>query len=188
MPFLTDKDLRSIGFKCYGKNVLISDKASFYNPSKISIGSNVRIDDFCVLSAGYGGIFINDNVHIAVYSSIIGDGVVKVDDFANISSRVSIYSSNDDYTGLSLTNPTVPKKFKNLNIDNVYIGRHVIIGSGSVVLPGVSIKEGSAVGALSLVNKSIDKWVIASGVPAKRIKERKKDLLLLEKKYKNEKK
>ncbi|MFS6538276.1 acyltransferase [Idiomarina loihiensis] len=187
MAFLTEVELTKLGFSGLGSNVLISNKASIYNPANISIGSNVRIDDFCVLSAGVGGIEIGSNIHIAVFSSIIGVGRVTLSDFCNISSRVSIYSSNDDYSGTSMTNPTIPDEYKNVTVADVYIGRHVIIGSGSVILPGVMIGHGSAVGALSLVNKDCEENKIYSGVPAKYLKEREKDFLKLEKEFLNKK-
>ena len=92
-----------------------------------------------------------------------------------------IYSASDDYSGQVLTNPTVPKKYLNVTEKAVNIGRHVIIGSGSIVLPGVSIGEGSSVGALSVVTKSLDTWGVYVGSPVKRLKDRKKDLLQQEK-------
>ena len=70
--FLTKKQIDKIGFKSIGDDVLISDKASIYNPSDIEIGSNVRVDDFCIISAGNGGIKIGSNIHIAIFSSLIG--------------------------------------------------------------------------------------------------------------------
>ena len=54
MGFYTREQLEKIGFKSIGENVLISDKTSIYSPQNISIGNNVRIDDYCVLSAGGG--------------------------------------------------------------------------------------------------------------------------------------
>lgn len=181
MAFLSRLEIEKIGFKSIGENVLISDKASIHNPSRISIGSNVRIDDFCVLSAGVGGINIESYVHIAVFSSLIGAGNIKLRSFSNLSSRVSVFSSNDDYSGESLTNPMVPKEFKNVEILDVVIGRHVIIGSGSVILPGVVLQDGAAIGALSLINKNCEAFSVYSGVPAKKIKDRSKNILKLEK-------
>lgn len=70
MTMLDRASVESMGFASVGRNVVISDKVSFYNCANISIGNNVRIDDFCVLSAGEGGIVIGNNVHIAVYSSL----------------------------------------------------------------------------------------------------------------------
>lgn len=94
---------------------------------------------------------------------------------------MTIYSGSDDYSGKSLTNPTVPKEFLNVTVKPVSIGRHVIIGAGSVVLPGVTIGEGASVGALSLVTKSLEEWGVYMGAPAKRLKRRRMELLEQEK-------
>ena len=180
MKMLSRKCLQQMGFGCFGENVQISEHATFYNPSRIFLGSNVRIDDFCVLSAGEGGIYIGDYVHIAVYTLLIGAARITLSDFCNISSRNSIYSSNDDYSGGTLTNPTVPSRYKSVRHANVFLGRHVIVGSGCVVLPGVTLEEGVAIGALSLVTKNCEAFSVYAGNPLHRIKNRKRDLLVLE--------
>lgn len=183
MTWLTIEQMAQMEFASVGKNVLLSDKASFYNSKNIRIGNNVRIDDFCVLSAGISGIDIGSYIHIAVFSSLIGAGNISLADFCNISSRVAIYSSSDDFIGKAMTNPTVPSEFTNVQHADVKLGRHVIIGAGSVVLPGVTLEEGVAVGALSLIKKDCQAFGIYMGSPAKRIAERKRDLLEMEKKF-----
>lgn len=177
MAWLTNEQLTAMGFARVGKNVLLSDKASYYNCQHIQLGDHIRIDDFCVLSAGIGGITIGNYVHIAVFSSLIGAGNITLADFCNISSRVSIYSSNDDYSGLAMTNPTLPSEFTNVHHADVKIGCHVIIGAGTVVLSGVTLEEGVAIGALSLVKHDCQSFGIYAGVPAKKISTRKRDLL-----------
>ena len=182
--FLTEKELTELGLKRLGKNVKISRNARIYGAENVSVGDNVRIDDFCVLS---GVISLGNNVHIAVYSALFGgEAGITVEDFANISSRVCIYAVSDDYSGRTMTNPTVPDKYKAVQKESVTIGKHAIIGSGSTVLPGVKIAEGTAVGAMSLCKKSTEPWKIYAGIPAKIVKDRKKDLLSLEKEYINE--
>lgn len=169
-----------MGFASVGNQVCISDKASFHNCARISLGNNVRIDDFCVLSAGDGGIEIGSYVHIAVYTSMIGAGKIVVADYANISSRVSIYSSNDDYTGQTMTNPTVPDRLRGATDAPVFLGKHVIVGCGSVILPGVTLNDGVAIGALSLVKQSCESFTVYAGAPARRIGSREQQLLVLE--------
>lgn len=183
MGMLSRDFVEQMGFAAIGKNLQISDRASFYNIEKISLGNNVRIDDFCVLSAGLGGISIGSYIHISVFSSLIGAGKITISDFCNISSRVSIYSSNDDYSGLTMTNPTVPRQYTGVIDGDVLLGKHVIVGSGSVILPGITLEEGTAIGALSLVTKNCEAFGIYGGSPARRIKERKRDLLELEKAF-----
>jgi len=181
MAFLTDKQLAACGFKKLGKNVKISDKASIYNHALIEIGDNSRIDDFCVVS---GRVVIGRNVHIAVFCNLAGgtEGIF-MEDFSGLAYGCQVMSQTDDYSGRSMTNPTVPAKYKRETKKAVYIKRHTIVGTGSVVLPGVTLKEGTSVGALSMVTKSTEEWSIYFGAPAKRIKTRKKDLLELEQHY-----
>jgi galactoside O-acetyltransferase len=183
MARLDRSAIERMGFATVGNNVFISDRASFYNCANISIGNNVRIDDFCVLSAGVGGISIGSCVHVAVYSSLIGAGRITLSDFCNISSRVAIYSSSDDYSGATMTNPMVPCQYTDVTHADVFLGKHVIVGSGSVILPGVTLEDGVAVGSLSLVPKDCRAFGIYAGSPAKFIKDRKRDLLELEKAF-----
>ncbi|WP_085298073.1 acyltransferase [Cognaticolwellia mytili] len=189
MTIYSNDELRQLGFAAVGSNVCISRKASFYGASRISIGNNVRIDDFCVLSAGEGGITIGNYIHIAVYSSLIGAANISLGDYCNISSRVAIYSSSDDYSGNYMTNPMVDSAYTNVLSKPVVIKEHVIIGANSVVLPSVTIGLGVAVGALSLVSHSLAEWGIYAGQPAKFIKQRNRQLLTLatsfEEKHKN---
>jgi acetyltransferase-like isoleucine patch superfamily enzyme len=181
MGFYSRDELSAIGFRRWGDNVLISRKASIYNPHAIALGNSVRIDDFCVLSAGREGISIGDFVHVAVFSSLIGNGHIALDDYSNISSRVSIYSSNDDYSGYRLTSPMVPAHLSGVVAAPVHCGRHVIVGSGTVILPGVTLGDGAAIGALSLVKHDCESFGLYAGVPARRLGHRSRDLLDLEK-------
>ena len=125
-------ELLKMGFKTLGKDVRVSTWASIYSPECIELGNHVRIDDFCVLS---GAIHIGNFVHVAVYSGLFGGSKgIFVDDFANISSRVCVYALSDDYTGLSMTNPMVPNRYKCVDHGRVEIGKHVIIGTCSTVM------------------------------------------------------
>ena len=79
-----------------------------------------------------------------------------------------------------MTNPTLPSRYTGITHADVLLGKHVIIGSGTVILPGINLEEGVAIGALSLVTKDCQAFGIYVGNPARRIKERKRDLLALE--------
>ena len=179
--FYSIEELKQLGLKQYGNNVCISRKASFYGAESISFGDNVRVDDFCILS---GRITIGNCVHIAAFSGLFGgDEGIIINDFANISSRVCVYALSDDFSGASMTNPMIPDFLKNVCQKRVVISKHVIIGTGSTVLPGVTVGEGAAIGAMSLVKNSVEGWTTYAGVPIKRIGIRNKKLLELEQEY-----
>lgn len=177
MAFLSRGELLNFGFKSIGKNVLISDKASIYNAKNISIGTNVRIDDFCILSAGLKGIEIGNYVHVACFVSLIGNEKIVLEDYVGISSKTAVYSSSDDYSGEFMTNPTIANEYKSVDSRPVIFKKYSIIGAGCVILPGVVVGEGAAIGALSLVAKRIQEWGVYSGNPIKFIKNRKREML-----------
>ena len=181
MAYHTLEKLEEMGFKFIGKNVKISDKASIYNCDQIEIGDNSRIDDFCVIS---GKIKIGRNVHLAPFCLVAGgEKGITFEDFTGLAYQVQVFTQSDDYSGKTLTNPTIPTKYKTEIKKEITLGRHSIVGASSIIMPGVVLAEGTSVGAMSLIRKSTKPWGIYLGNPAKRIKDRKKDLLELEKEY-----
>lgn len=173
----------SLGFSSIGKNVLISRFSRVYGTSNISIGNNVRIDDFVILS---GKINIGNYVHIGASSNITGSDIgVEIKDFCGISNHVKILAINDDYSGSTMTNPCISQKYKDIYKHKIILEKHCIIGSGSTILPNAYLAEGVAIGTMSLVVRKTNPWGIYFGIPAKRIKERKKDLLKLEQEFLN---
>lgn len=183
MSFFSASELEELGLAHVGKNVRLSRQASIYNAKRIAIGDNSRIDDFCVLSAGEGGIEIGSYVHLGAMVSLIGRGKIAIGDLSTLSGRVSIYSSSDDYSGAHMTNPTVPEYLTCVNHRDIIIGRHVIIGTGSVILPGAIVGNGVALGALSLVKDRLLADTIYAGVPAIRKGPRKTGMYEHEKKW-----
>lgn len=178
------EDLKEIGFGCIGQNVSIHKTVQIYSPARIFIGDNVRIDCFSILSAGNEGILIGNNVHIAASSFIFGGGgKVTLEDFSGLSSRVSIYTATDDYSEGYLTNPTVPEKYKKLSCGSVCLRKHAIVGSGSVIMPGVEVGLAASIGALSFVYKNVEAFAIVFGSPARVIGKRSEKILEMEQLY-----
>lgn len=177
--FYSDEELKSIGFREVGKNVRLSRKASIYTPDEIRIGDNVRIDDFCILS---GNITLGSYIHISAYTALYGKFGIVLEDFVTISGGVLVYSQTDDYSGSYMTNPMVPEEYLNVTGGTVLFKKHSIVAAGCIVFPAITLNEGAAVGAMSLVNKDIPAWTICAGIPAKPIKERKQLLLEYENK------
>jgi acetyltransferase-like isoleucine patch superfamily enzyme len=175
--YLTERDLGNHGIKKLGSNVRVHETAVLVDLEQIEIGSNVRIDPYCVLSAAGGYLKIGSYIHIGSHNVTVGGGGVELDDFVNLSQGVRIYSVSDDYTGESLTSPMIPRHLSRAVSGPVRLGRHVIVGSGSVILPNLTVGDGCAVGALSLVVESLPDWGIYAGIPVRRLRDRSQGLL-----------
>jgi acetyltransferase-like isoleucine patch superfamily enzyme len=181
MAFLSSCSLSALGFKSLGSHVKISDKASIYNPELLEIGDHSRIDDFCVIS---GKVVLGRNVHVAVFCNIAGGELgVTLEDFCGLAYGCHVFSQSDDYSGKTLTNPTVPDEYKREVKRPVLLRRHSIVGTCSVILPGVTLEEGTSIGAMSLVTKSTKAWTFCFGIPAKHVNNRSRELLVLEERY-----
>jgi len=181
MAYLTSTQLKAMGFRSLGRDVRISDRAAIYNPELMEVGDHSRIDDFCVFS---GRVSIGRNVHIAVFCNLAGGSEgIRMDDFSGLAYGCHVFSQSDDYSGRTLTNPTVPARYKAETKKPVHIGRHCIVGTQSLIFPGVILADGCSVGAKSMVTQSTEPWFIYSGVPARKLKARQRDLLVLEQDY-----
>lgn len=182
--FLSREEVMSIGFAKVGKDVNISRHCSIYSPGNISIGDHVRIDDFGILS---GNICIGNHVHIAAGVYLYGgDSRIELYDFSCLSSKVSVYAITDDYVGGYMTNPTIPSELRHVIKGPVIIEKHVVVGTGSVILPGVHIGEGASTGAMTLINKNLEPWGVFVGIPAKKINTRDKIAIkIAEEKFEN---
>lgn len=180
---LYSEDLRKMGIKKVGEGTIVDPTVRFINISNIEIGANTRIDAFTLISASSKGISIGDHVHIGSHTLMVGSEYIHIGDFTGLSGRVSVYSSNDDYSGDYLTGPTVPMNFRNVTNKSVIIGRHSVIGSGSVILPGINIGNGVSVGSLSFINQDIPNFKIAVGSPIRILRSRSQKFLELEKEF-----
>lgn len=168
--FYTRDELLAIGFKSVGERVMISRKASFYGASRMTIGNNVRIDDFCILS---GNITLGNNIHISAYVALYGAMGIELEDYTGISPRSTIYSAMDDFSGDCLIGPIHDEKLTNVTGGKVTLKRFSQIGANCVVFPDLTIGEGAVTGAMSLVTHSLEPWTVNTGIPSKTIKARK---------------
>ena len=124
-----------------------------------SLGVDVKISD-------RASIYNANKIEIGDYS--------RIEDFCTLAYGVMVFTQSDDYSGATMTNSTIPKQYKTEVKQPVLIKRHSIIGAGSIIFPGVTLNEGTSVGAMSLIRKSTEEWSIYVGNPAVKIKNRKK--------------
>lgn len=173
-----EHELISFGFKSIGSNVKIAKNCVIVGVDKITIGNNVIVDAFCsLIVSDQGYLAIGSHVHIGAFAHILAGEGVEIKDFSGLSQGVKIYSKTDDYSGNSLTNPTIPNEYKTFKKGKVIINEHVIIGANSVVLPNTVIGEGVSVGALSLISTNLAPWTMYYGNPLKKLANRSKNLL-----------
>jgi len=169
-----------------GIDIILDNDVMIKHPEMARIGSHVAIDKgfYCTVE-----LQIGDYVHIAPYCTVIGGKKSKLvmEDFSGFSAGCRIVCASDDYLGSGMTNPIVPLEFRGLTLyTTVTIKKHAVLGTGCVVHPGVTIGEGAVVGSMSLVTKDLEPWSVYMGIPAKKVKDRNKDIILdFEKKLRN---
>jgi galactoside O-acetyltransferase len=177
-------DLKKL--KSLGKNVIIGKTVRIRYPELVEIGDNVIIDDFTYISVA---LKLHSNVHISAGCKIIGGNksFVEMKDLSTLAPNVVLSAGSDDYIG-GIATPMVPMKYKgNAVIGKIILGKHCIVGAGSVVLPNVEFQEGACLGALSLAKTNLKEYTLNAGIPSIYLKNRDKlKINLLEEKYKDE--
>jgi galactoside O-acetyltransferase len=158
--------------KYCGKNVIIGKTVRIRKPEDCIIGDNTIIDDFAYISCA---IEIGKNCHIASHVSISGGkGKFKMGDYSTLSSHVSIHCASSNYTQTSLDLPSVPEEQQYGGfVEDIELGNYVVIGSHSVILPGVRIPNKVACGAYTLLNKKqYEELSLYVGIPSRFLKKR----------------
>ena len=160
MKFYSNRELKKKGFDILGKNLEISKNVNFYNFKGV-IGSNCRIDDFSIL---IGKINIGNNVHIGshnlISSSKYGNSIT-ISDYTGIGPKCYLSASTEDYLANDISNPTINKKFrKNIIMANIYIGKNVLVGAGTYIIPkkkdrNIIIGDNVSIGTKSIISESV---------------------------------
>jgi galactoside O-acetyltransferase len=141
-------------------------------PEKVRIGDFTIIDDFTYIS---GGLDIGKYSHVAPNVSLVGArGTIRVGDFVGISAGSCIYAATSDYLSASLDLPGVPEEFQfGGTVEDVAVGDHVLLGSHTIVMPGVVLPEGVATAANTVLRKrQYEPWTFYAGWDGKRVTRR----------------
>jgi hypothetical protein len=173
--FYYSDELRSMGVTC-GVNCLVHKSNTIINPEKLTLGNDVRIDGFSVISCGIG-INIGSNVHIASHVVLMGGAGIDVKDYASIASGAKVFSVSDDVMGRGLVGPCVENSTRYLHSGKVTLDQHSVLCINSAIMPGSTLNYGSIALPFSLIIGNTDKFKVYSGNPGKILKDRKLDFL-----------
>jgi galactoside O-acetyltransferase len=160
-----------------GDDVFIHDTAIIKYPEHTSVGSHVAIDNGVTVTTK---LEIGDYVHIAPYVCMLGgmESTVILKDFSGVAAGTKLVAGSEDYTGLGLIGPTIPKQYRDIKYTSIIFEKYAVCGVNCSIMPGVTLAEGSILGANSLLTRDTEPWTIYVGSPAKPIKMRRKDIVL----------
>jgi acetyltransferase-like isoleucine patch superfamily enzyme len=173
----TREELLSMGFAHVGENVKVFRNSVLVNCANIYLGDSCQVDDFVHIIASKP-VRIGRRVHVSCFTSIAGGGEVTLEDYCGLSAGCRLISGSDDFMGGGMTNPCVPEKFRKVLRSRIHLKKHAILGTNTIVFPGVTIHEGAATGGAATVNKDLEAWGVYMGSPARRVKERPRELIL----------
>lgn len=161
-----------------GEDTYIAPTVLIRRPHLVSIGNHCAIDHGVYITTQTE---IGDYVHISPYVTIIGGAKSKciIEHFTTIAAGSRIIAGSDKFLGEGFTSVTVPEKYRDEVIySTIKISMFAGIGTNVIIMPGVTIAEGSVIGANSLVTKDTEPWTIYYGTPARPIKPRKKEKMI----------
>lgn len=164
--------------KSCGEDVFISGNVEIRRPHLVEIGKHVAIDTGVYITTQ---AVIKDYTHLSPYITVIGGAKSKLvmEEFVTIAAGSRIIAGSDKFLGAGFTSVTVPDAYRDeVEFSTVTLKRFSGIGTNVVIMPGVTIAEGSVIGACSLVTRDTEPWTIYMGVPAKPVKIRPKETML----------
>ncbi len=179
------RSIRCCSGSC-GRNVVFGQHVVLRHPHKIHIGSNVVIDDNCLIDAkgeSNRGIRIGDGVFIG-RNTILSckNGDIELADGANIGFNCEVFSASRVTIGRSVlmaaysyviggdhdfSDPSKTVLEQTRTSAGVAIGDGVWMGAGAKILDGVTIGDGAVIGAGAVVRDSVPASAIAVGIPAR---------------------
>ena len=143
-----------------GKDVEIDPSSSVNN---VIIGDNVRIAKRCSLFGSPDNLLdIGSDTYIGM-NSLLNGFAAKLSIGSNVSIAQNVIIMVDSGPNAS---PAMQNVFP-VEKKPVTVGNHVWIGTGSIIMPGVSLGDYCVVAANSYVNRSFDPFTIVGGSPAK---------------------
>lgn len=166
-------------FKKIGIDVHIAPNVDIRRPHLVSIGNHVAIDTGAYITTGAE---LADYIHVGPYVTVIGGerAMLVMGNFTNLAAGCRVICGSDRFQGEGLIGPaSLPDQYKDrMKLAPVILEDFANVGTNTVIMPGVTLAEGSVIGACALVAKSTEPWTIYTGIPAKPIKTRPRDTMI----------
>lgn len=174
-----------------GRNVVFGQHVVLRHPHKIHVGSNVVIDDNCLLDAkgsSNDGIRIGSGVFVG-RNTILSckNGDIELGDGANIGFNCEVFSASRISIGSDVlmaaytyviggdhdfADPAKSVLEQSRRSKGVTLGAGVWLGAGAKILDGVTIGDHAIIGAGAVVNRDVASRAIAVGMPARVVSNR----------------
>jgi len=156
--YYSKSELIKLGFSSVGENNKISKLAKFYAVDGSILGSNNRIDDYCLFK---GKIIFGDYIHIAGFCLLSAVGAsIKINNYSGFSSHCSFFTSIEDFINPTLLSPALNKKYSKSIAGKILIEEAVKLGTHCVILPNVTIGFGSSAAANTIISKNVKEGAV----------------------------
>ena len=148
-----------------GKNSVIRRRTRLdvFPFNQFNLGESSVIEDFSTINNGVGDVIIGDRTIVGLSNVIIGP--VTIGNDVMLAQNITISGLNHGYEDVNIS-PSKQKEVKK----PIFIADDVWIGANSVITPGVTLGKHCIIGAGSVVTKNIPEFTVAVGNPAKVIK------------------
>lgn len=161
-----DLQRRQLSGVRYGSGVIVR------GADRIRVGRNVFLDHRAYLNSnpspeGNSHITLGDNVEIGPYTVIWGGGGVDIGSNVHMGAHVHVTSIQGAKIPVTRIDPAEGIE---INRRPVKIGDHVLIFSGAVIVPGVTIGHHSMIAAGAVVTEDVPPYTMVGGVPAKPVR------------------
>ena len=151
-----------------GAWVWIKEGVTLFGSGPLNIGNQVVFCEHATVWSGIDGVDIANNVWIGMNTYLAGTGGrLSIGEHTLISDFCSIYTVEHNIGSLDM-----PINDQGGQSRPVTIGAHVLIGSGTRILPGVTIGDHAVIGAGSVVTRDVAPRTIVAGAPARSMRTR----------------
>lgn len=154
-----------------GRRVKVYEHALILRPLSVVLEDDVRIDAFTRIEGGQF-TWIGKGTHIASFSSILGGGECIIGAYCAIAQGVRIITGVGHPLYMEMPCLLPQDDVHHVKRGKVVIGDYVFIGTNCIIHQGITIGEGAAISAGSIIGQDVPPWSIVAGNPARVIGKR----------------